>query len=156
MEIHLEKATVNDVDIVYEWFKDATTRKYAFSKGDVSYAEHQIWYLNKLQDENSVLFIAKKDEIDVGQIRIDYICEKRAGVISYSVDKAYRGRGYGKDILTSAELYLNGNSVWNGDLRELVGRVKKENIPSQKCFEKLGYTKIICKEYIEYRKQIKK
>ena len=86
--------------------------------------------------------------------------------ISYSVAPAYRGQGYGKIILQLAENEL----ISDGHVGErLYAEVKKDNVASQRIFNKLGYgeaasqhdnayayTKIVAKEQtdgIKYKRK---
>lgn len=89
------------------------------------------------------------DGIPVGQIRLDQ--EEGYIQIGYLIDKEYRNKGYGRDILTAAE---NVYSTTNQEIC-FCGRVKKENIASSRCFEKMGYLKTEKQNYIEYTKLIK-
>lgn len=78
--------------------------------------------------------------------------KERTALISYSIDKNFRGLGLGLQLIQSIEKYrLYGEN----NINELVGKVKLDNIASQKVFEKCYYEKIVENDHFVYRKYIK-
>lgn len=149
----LTLAEPDDADILFEWANDAQTRANAFNTGKIEYDEHIRWFRSKLEGENSYIFICENCGQKIGQIRLD-ITDNEA-LISYSIAREYRGMGFGKKILKSVEHYAKEIAGAKGRSVDLVGLVKFENLPSQRCFESLGYAKSMQKKFIEYRKTIK-
>lgn len=149
----LTLAKPDDADILFEWANDAQTRANAFNTGEIEYDEHIRWFRSKLENENSYIFICESCGQKIGQIRLD-ITDNEA-LISYSIAKEYRGMGFGKKILKSVECYAKKIAGTKDRSIDLVGLVKFENLPSQCCFEGLGYAKSMQKKFIEYRKTIK-
>lgn len=146
------KADMNYIDIVYDWANDETTRQNAFNTRPIPYDEHVKWYTKKIDDENTLLYICKQGDSNVGQIRVEL--DGNQGIISYSVDKNYRGKGIGKQLLRYAEELAKSYFCCTDSRIDLVGKVKHTNIPSQKCFISEGYRMSDCGEYLEYRKTI--
>ncbi len=134
------------MEMLYEWANDFECRKNAFSTEKISIEEHEKWFLEKVNSLKTDIFIACIDDEEVGQIRLDY--GEEGAVIDYSIRKEQRGNGLGVKMLKllEEELKIRGQHI------ELVGKVKFENILSQKVFEKQGYKKQECKNYIRYSK----
>ena len=87
----------------------------------------------------------------IGQVRIDV--ESKMAVISYSLDKNYRGKGLSVVMLSLVEEEIRNSCI---NINKLIGFVKFENIASQKVFESLKYNKKIhSDEFLEYEKIFK-
>nr|WP_294572348.1 GNAT family N-acetyltransferase [uncultured Romboutsia sp.] len=127
--IKLRKATYDDCNILFEWANDPSVRANSFNTKAIEIDDHRTWLKKKLTDKNTDLFIVTYNNDNVGTIRLDKDADE--SIISYSIDKNYRGRGIGTKVL----------DVIKKEMQELtlVGFVKKENIPSIKAFEKAGY-----------------
>lgn len=135
MKFYLRKAIINDADLLFEWVNDEAVRKSAFNSNIITYNEHIDWIRQKLYASNCIIFIGYIEEKPIGQIRIDI--ESEIASIDYSIDRRYRGKGYGIFLLEAVE-----NDIYNSKLqvKEIVGRVKYTNLSSQRTFEKAGYT----------------
>ncbi len=145
-EPYLREADINDADILYQWRNDTAVRNNSFNSNVIQYEEHQAWLGRTLQDPSECLYVLMDLDVPVGQVRLS--CQGTAARISYSIGNEYCGQGYGSIILQLAEnemLRINPQGY-------LLAQVKKNNIASQRIFEKLGY---ICNEeeaYYEYSK----
>lgn len=148
-EIELRSATLSDLDLVFQWANDTETRKNSFQTTKIPYEEHKKWYQSRLKSKASDIFICYKNEIPVGQIRLDY--QEKQAYISYSVAKEERGKGYGTALLSLIEEKAK-NDIKRVSI--LCAKVKKDNIASCKKFEKLGYEKGMEQGYILYSKRI--
>lgn len=134
MSVILREATGKDIDLLYYWVNDESVRKSAFNSRMIDYDEHKTWFEKKLIDVNNYIFILELDDIPIGQIRVDI--KEYTGIIDYSIDENFRGRGYGAILLTKLEEKIKQKGI---KLDKLIGEVKNENIISQKAFIKLGY-----------------
>jgi RimJ/RimL family protein N-acetyltransferase len=144
---YLRRATTEDVDLLFRWANDSTTRENAFSTQKIAYADHVKWFAEKINADNSVLFIYCQDRVPIGQARIDI--EGDLGIISYSIDSAYRLHGHGGRLLALLEAVVLSDFP---NVKLLVGRVKKTNIASQRKFEQLMYEKKEKDTHFEYYK----
>lgn len=143
--ISLRPATNEDCLLIFKWANNSEVRNNSFSPESIDLESHIKWYENKMKDDKSIIFIALKDGIPVGQIRVDKDNDNDEGFIDCSIDPNYRGQGIGTYILQ-----LIKSEVRNINL---VGYIKKENISSIKACEKAGYTII---EYDDFVKVIYK
>lgn len=148
--VKLVKADKTYINIIFDWANDPVVRKWSFSKDSIKYEDHVKWFHNKMNDPNCIYFIGKENDKNIGQIRLDI--SENSGIISFSVDKEYRGRGYGLKLLQMLENYILSNMDFENF--NLIGCVKKENISSVKCFLQCGYTANNKSSYIEFIKTL--
>lgn len=134
--MELRKAQPGDAKLLFDWKNEEECRKNSLCDKTVTWEEHSAWLESRLESETTLLYIATENGVPVGQIRLDLNHEN--AVISYSVDKAFRGRGYGRKLLACAEQkvreYLPGKGI-----AVLEGIVKADNKASVHCFSELGY-----------------
>ena len=81
---------------------------------------------------------------------VSWYDKKKRALIDYSVDKIFRGRGWGKLMLAKAMLELNKNKK----LKYFQAKVKKNNFKSIKIFDSLSFLKNSRGRYLEFRKSI--
>jgi RimJ/RimL family protein N-acetyltransferase len=121
--------------LMFNWRNETLVRQNSFSQETIEFDGHQAWYQKKLMDPNSLIFIASINGKDMGQIRFD---KNSAGEfeIDFSIDKNFRGKGLGNFIIINGikELLKKRN-----DVHRLVGKVKKDNLPSQTSFLHSGF-----------------
>ena len=95
--IKLRKATYDDCNILFEWANDPSVRANSFNTKAIEIDDHRTWLKKKLTDKNTDLFIVTYNNDNVGTIRLDKDADE--SIISYSIDKNYRGRGIGTKVL---------------------------------------------------------
>lgn len=149
--MYLRRCLIEDCDNLYKWANDPTVRVNAFNTSPIPYKEHVEWFKKSIENKNRHIFILIKDNIAVGQIRID-IEEEVIATISYVIDENERGKGIGSTMLN---LLYEKIKTDDYNIKKLKGLVKKENIASRKAFINNGYTEIEDKEYIIYIKEVK-
>lgn len=141
----LRDAKDTDMEMLYDWANDLECRKNAFCSNEIHFEDHKRWFAEKMASENTKIYIAYMGDEAIGQIRLDYCSE--GAVIDYSVKRELRGNGLGAELLGVLETRVKEKRKL-----KLIGKVKYENIPSQKSFEKQGYQKHAYENYIEYSK----
>jgi RimJ/RimL family protein N-acetyltransferase len=104
----------------------------------------------KLNDADCCYYIFENKTRRVGQIRFDIKSENSA-VISYLIAPDYRSNGMGTWILSKGIGRLVSD---RSSLREIKGFVKKDNIASQRSFEKMAFTRSESAEYPDSYKYI--
>lgn len=128
----LKKVKQEDIKLLFKWVNDAEVRKNALNTDLIEWENHFKWFTNKLSNSKSKIFIFENENTKIGQIRIDKV-DKDRWVIDYSIDKDHRGKGYGF-LMTNALLRRYNNF-------KFLAIVRSENIPSQKVFEKLKFSR---------------
>lgn len=147
-DIYLRQAAPGDMDLLYQWRNDPACRENSLGQGMVAYESHRAWFQERLASEDCCIFICMEGDSPVGQVRVDY--QGRDGKISYSVPEGYRGRGYGTRMLG----LLEQDAGIQARTESLYAIVKCNNTASQKCFEKLKYSKECHDGYFLYRKAL--
>ncbi len=136
--IHLRKAEQNDCELLWDWANDPKVRQASFYSRPILWKEHKQWFTTKIKEIGSYIFIAENESgIPIGQIRFEI--SKSIANISYSVQKKYRGLGFGETILRVGIIKLV--ELINQSI-SFQGHVKPENIVSQKIFKKVGFSKM--------------
>lgn len=132
-ELNFRKAKESDRDILFEWVNEAETRRQSFQEQRITPEEHDRWFQNVLKDERIQLLILYLSEKPVGSIR--FSIEGKNAVLSYSIDRGYRGRGLGKELIKMASDY-GRESLGLSSLRAVT---KLDNIASQKVLLENGF-----------------
>lgn len=149
MKIYLREANKSDCDLLFQWANEELVRKNSFNSDLIKYEEHVNWFENKLNLINCYMYIFYVDGMPAGHVRIDI--ENKIGLISYSLDKNYRGKGLAADMLNSLERKIHESDI---DIERLVGYVKIDNLASRKIFKRLNYSKLIDNGVFKYYKFI--
>ena len=146
-QLFLRPATIDDVNLLFEWVNEPAVRQNSFNTSLIKFEEHESWYKNALSKDNVKIFILMKSGQPIGQIRLT--AKEQAWDIDYSIDVSYRGNGYGNRLFELVEQELRKGT-------ELVGEVKCSNIASRKVFERHGYkrTTNLESDYYTYSKKV--
>ena len=98
-----------------------------------------------------IFFLVFVENQPCAQLRL--IFNKKKYTLSYSVDKAFRGKGLGKKILI---LSLNRFSKFKKFKPiPIIAKVKKKNLPSVKFFESLKFKKTYYNNYFIFKKNLR-
>jgi UDP-2,4-diacetamido-2,4,6-trideoxy-beta-L-altropyranose hydrolase len=133
--IHWRVAEPGDMMLIFEWTNDPEVRKHSFNKAPIALDTHQAWFYSKLKERTSLFLIAEIENKPAAQIRFDV--KNDHAVISYSVGNNFRGKGLGHLVLTEGIKQL---LLFQPDVRQIVGYVKKNNVPSLRSFEKASFS----------------
>ncbi len=134
LSLRLMSASMQDCRKIWQWRNDPETRQASFNTAPISYAAHEKWYEQALQNGTIRLYIAVSGQSQpVGYVRLD---QKGAEVsIHLSLDPQHRGKGYGKAVIRAAcaeAFHLPG-------VNQVRALVKEENTASRKIFERSGF-----------------
>jgi UDP-2,4-diacetamido-2,4,6-trideoxy-beta-L-altropyranose hydrolase len=131
----LKPVSQEDCRRVWEWANDPDVRKLSFSSEPITWEAHVKWFNGKLDDPQCIMYIAwDARERPVGQIRYDRTNTKEA-IISIIIDKNYRDRGYGTNLI----LLGSQKVLAIGDINLLHAYLKPTNHASQRAFIKAGF-----------------
>jgi RimJ/RimL family protein N-acetyltransferase len=136
MEIaQFRKAIRSDSTLYFIWANDPLVRSQSYNSENISIEEHNKWFNDKLSDETCYLYIFQNSlDANIGQVRIQKTKPSHA-VIGLSIDSAFRGKGFGTQLLqlASEEFFsLNSDTV-------IHAYIKLENTSSKRIFEKAGF-----------------
>jgi len=129
------EAKEKDSLLFFEWANDASVRDNSYQSEPISIETHNIWFLNKLRDDDCFMTVFENHIGDpIGQVRIQRFDNEKA-IIGISSDVKHRGKGYAfKMIQIASEVFLNENPQFC-----ISAYIKLENLASQRAFEKAGY-----------------
>lgn len=138
-DLSLRKAEQKDLMLYFNWANDGLVRANSFNQIPIELEDHTKWFTNKIDSSTAVLFVATQSEGPVGQIR--FIQDSHGDYeIGFSVDAAHRGKGLGQDLIRrGTEEFFSTNP----SARRVIAKVKANNVPSMKSFEKIGFRRIV-------------
>lgn len=130
--IELRIADISDAKLLFRWANEEQVRKNSIQQEKIVWKNHLVWLQRALDSPFCEIFILEKGGSALGQIRIEYL--KRYWEIDYSIDKSFRGKGYGKIIVKKLlERFPD---------RSFKAKVKESNLISSKIFESLSFRKV--------------
>lgn len=132
--LYLRKAALSDLELYYEWANDPVVRSNSFSSEPIPYEDHVKWFNRSLNKDDVHLFVLMEDDVPVGQIRINI--SDAVAEISYSISSEFRGKGYGRKIVS---LLIEKIKKEIPGIKTISARVKPDNEASKKVFEKEGF-----------------
>jgi len=129
-------AQLKDEALLLGWANDPLVRRSSFQSGTIDNKTHRRWFYNRLREvARCKIYILETDRgLPIGQVRF----EKKAGgwEVDFSLAQEARGVGLGRPLVKAAIDELlpteSGTMVY--------GRVKPDNLGSQKVFEHLGFS----------------
>jgi RimJ/RimL family protein N-acetyltransferase len=145
MKVELIECRISDAEILFQWANNLEVRQNAFNQNKIEWTDHFEWLSKKLNSANTLQYLLRAEGNYLGQIRFD-LDENGDWIIDYSIDKSYRGLGYGKHIIRLGLDKVIPTS------RVVIARVKPENQASIRVFLSMGFEQIDNnKEYISFR-----
>jgi len=134
--LHIRRAREDDCQQLWKWANDPDVRAVSFSSEQIPWEQHIEWFRSKLNNPACVLQIATCGEIPAGQIRYDLDGDQ--AVVSISLDREFRGKGYGSPLIwRSAQELFDTTAV-----TIINAYVKQANETSVRAFEKAGYRNV--------------
>ncbi|WP_244934935.1 GNAT family N-acetyltransferase [Leptospira jelokensis] len=133
----LRPARENDCKLLFDWANEPEVRNASFNTEKIEWTEHESWYLEKIKNPNSFIFIFEVDSDPAGQIRFDRNIEENHFLISFLLDKKFRGMSLSTSLIAIATDHLV-NKI--GKPIDCIGFVKKDNFASQTAFKKNNFT----------------
>ena len=135
-----------DCRLIWQWANDFHVRAASFSSEPILWEEHVKWFESKLNDPSCIFYISLNSKnVPIGQVRYDV--EGNKTIVSLSIDRKYRGKGYG-----SIMLWLSAQKLFNAsDVRVIHAYVKQSNESSIRVFVKTGFKNIGKEQVLDYQ-----
>jgi len=143
INVVLRKAGEEDLFETFKWANEPELRRQSYSSEPISIEEHTTWFHKKLADPSAYMYIFAYKEKPVALVRFDVFDE---AIISISVDKDYRSRGWGELVLKRGVETFQQNF---GKRINIVAYVKNENESSIKIFRGLGFSQAVAKDHVK-------
>ena len=135
-QLRLRAARPDDEWLLLEWANDPVTRRFSFSHGPITDAEHHGWFHERLADPNSTMLIGEDAAgLPLGQVRFDSAPAGEESTIHVSVDPAFRGSGVGTNLVSEAV------TAWRArrPRSKVLAEVSADNIASQRLFLRANF-----------------
>ena len=130
MNLTIRPAAINDMLLIYEWANDTITRQMSFNQAPILLENHKNWFTKVLADSNRYLLIIEKNQIPIGQVRLN-----QHGVIGISIAPNSRGQRLGLPVLQAGIQYFQNHTTHT----KITAYIKPENTASIKIFERAGF-----------------
>jgi UDP-2,4-diacetamido-2,4,6-trideoxy-beta-L-altropyranose hydrolase len=132
-ELVLRRAGEEHCRLLWEWANDPDVRQVSFVQDSIPWETHVRWFAKRLSDKNTLLFVGIADGVPVGYLRYDL--DGSEAVISVSLDRNMRGKGYGSRLIA-----LGSHRVFESAGVELIhAYIKPGNEGSVRAFVNAGY-----------------
>ena len=134
--LHLRRVRKDDCRLLWEWANDPEVRAFSFSSEPIPWEQHIRWFQTKLNEADCIFYIAMDgDMIPMGQVRYDI--DGNEAVISVSIDRKFRSKGYG-----SLTIRLASQKLFSvADVEMIHAYVKPGNRAAVRAFVKAGFQK---------------
>lgn len=96
MGLTLRYATDADADLLYQWRRDDEHNDW-WEGSPVTWDAHIGWLRPRIDNPLVHIWVGELDGIPIGQARLD-----SNGELAFSIDKAFRGRGHGTELVRLA------------------------------------------------------
>lgn len=147
----IRRVVTSDIETCFIWANDPDVRSQSYNQNPIVHEDHVAWFMQKLNDPASYYYILEMEGRPVAQVRFQVSGSE--AVISYLADQSIRSKGLGTSILS---LGLEQFTREYGKPVNILGFVKENNLPSQRSFERLAFSKEKSSEYpgsFKYRMQ---
>jgi UDP-2,4-diacetamido-2,4,6-trideoxy-beta-L-altropyranose hydrolase len=129
----LRCTTQDDMRLYFDWANDPSVRQNSLQTKEIRWEEHCEWFTSQLNRDDRKLLVAIRQEAPIGQIRFS---KTSTGMwdVAFSVAAEARGQGTGQEIIRLGTAWMRSKGLFG-----FTATVKRDNIPSARCFEKLNW-----------------
>jgi UDP-2,4-diacetamido-2,4,6-trideoxy-beta-L-altropyranose hydrolase len=137
-KMNVREAVADDEGLLLEWANDPESRKNSFNTNPILPATHHVWFTRRLNNPDTyrIYIIENSTATPVGQVRFERD-EREGWETSYLLAPIFRGQGLGSSLLYTALCQFQ--RACPGAI--VTGRVRLENQPSCRIFEKIAFEK---------------
>jgi UDP-2,4-diacetamido-2,4,6-trideoxy-beta-L-altropyranose hydrolase len=133
--LELRRARAEDCRLVWEWANELETRAVSLTPAPIPWEVHQKWFAQHMNSPACLFYLAANShQALVGQIRFDI--KDANAVVSVSLAKEVRGRGYGAALIRRGAEQCFADSVVN----LIRAFIMQNNENSVRAFLKAGFT----------------
>jgi len=131
LDIGLRAVSIEDSEQLLLWRNDETTRLASHQTQVLSLSEHQSWLAKSLCNPQRKLYIAQHLDQDIGTVRADYLIERQAWLLSWTLAPEKRGQGLAKHMVLTLVSMIDD---------AVCAEIKKDNLASIRIAEFSGLT----------------
>ena len=130
----LRSARFDDGRQLFEWAVDPAVASVRLRPAEITWEGHLRWLATTLSDPDCRLFLAEDERGPCGTVRLNR--QDDVATVSITVAPERRGQGMGQRLLRALEDFATARR-FAPRLRALI---RRQNVASLVCFEKVGYT----------------
>ena len=133
-DIQLRRAEEADSKDLWEWRNHPDVRTHFFNSSIIPWEEHKKWFMKKISDNSSRIYIANFQDRKIGVIRFDK--EKNQVSVSVNLNPEFLNKGFGSLLIKK------GTDKFINDTRNnkpIIARIKTANTSSIAAFIKARY-----------------
>ena len=124
----------NDKDDIFKWRNDKISRSMFFESSVVSRESHDKWFFKSINDKSKKIYIGEHKKKKIGICRFEKRKYSSTSEISINMNPIFRGKGLASRFLKlSIDCYSKQNNI------NLIAKIKKKNLKSQKLFKNVGF-----------------
>ena len=132
--LSLRKVIKTDEILLFDWTNDPDVRKWSFNKNSITVDLHKIWFKQKCDDVNALMWIFEVNNKPAGLVRLEK--DNSEVVLNYLIASQSRGKGWASKMLKMAMNEVR--SYWQNI--KVFAYTLPENIASIKSLEKAGFS----------------
>lgn len=137
--IHLRQAEMADCENIFKWRNSNVVRENSIQSLEISFDEHENWFLRTLARQDVFFLIAELNKNDaLGTLRFDV--RDSTAEISIYLTPSYIGKGYGLPLLESGIEWLKQN---HPKIKCIEAKILPHNERSKKVFHHAGFNEYI-------------
>ena len=130
LPVYLNRATIKDIEIVFEWQKEPEMRKYFHNQGVPDLEGHRAWMIKKLSDPLCIFNIIYLDSSAAGVVKCD-LKKNNECLLSIYLSKKYRKLGIAKSALEIIKKQLYDFKIY--------AEIFENNVDSINLFKAAGF-----------------
>jgi len=132
--INLRKAEIADANDIFEWRNHIEVRKNFFNQEKLLWDKHKKWFMAKLKDPDTTIYMAHYRNEKVGTIRF----EANDSVIKTSLmlNPDFLGKGFGSKVI---KLGVEKFIMEKKPDMQIIAEIKSGNLSSIKAFQNAGF-----------------
>ena len=131
--LSLRKVIKTDEILLFDWTNDPDVRKWSFNKNSITLDVHKIWFKQKFDDVNVLMWIFEVNSRPAGLVRLEK--DNSEVVLNYLIASQSRGKGLASKMLKMAMNEVG--SHWQNI--KVFAYTLPENIASIKSLERAGF-----------------
>lgn len=132
----IRKVKMDDMKDIYENANEPEVRQFSINSEPIKWEEHVKWFERVLNDPLILFYAAYNENGFVGQVRFNLL-ENGSALVSISMGKKSRGKGYSRELLLGAEKMAKQEKK----IEILEAYILPDNAASTALFQKSGYVK---------------
>ena len=134
-DLTIRPAVPADRGLLFTWTNDPDVRRSSLTQREITWPEHKAWFDDRMARASCHLFVLEASGLAVGQVRFDI--EGTSATLDYSVDRTFRGRGWGSLMVTMAtKELLAARDV------DVIANVRSENTASIAGLRNAGFRQL--------------